>query len=368
MAANIRFIGRLYPRPAEETIMTPRELEEYRALRETIRERGTARVWIVLAGLTAWAALVIATTALAVLPDATFLPLLVLAATFEIVFLAPHRRRAGRPLHPGVLRRRGRRRLGARGDGVRPRVSRQRARPALWLLFLARHRSSTSSRRCSPQPAPVEWMVVGAVHALLIVRIAVARRQAARQRAIDLERFERLKATTRLPRERDRHEQRVLRALPGVGRIERLGQRVRVVAVAAAADGDRRNPQADRQVRVGRPLATAARVRPSARARRRGPPERSARCRTARRPDDRRRVSSSTVTMPGLPHRRFSSTTAASTAPVKLGVERRERRGRRRSQVDLHPRLERDRVHRRAAADPADVERRERPARHLELG
>jgi len=26
--------------------MTPRELEEYRALRHTIRERGTARVWI----------------------------------------------------------------------------------------------------------------------------------------------------------------------------------------------------------------------------------------------------------------------------------------------------------------------------------
>ena len=74
--------------------MTPRQLEEYRALRETIRERGTARIWVVLAGLTSWAGLAIATTALAVLPIATFLPLLVLAATFEIVF----------SLHTGVER------------------------------------------------------------------------------------------------------------------------------------------------------------------------------------------------------------------------------------------------------------------------
>src|SRR2546425_3769390 len=71
--------------------MTPRELEEYRALRETIRERGTARVWIFVVGLVAWAALVIATAALAALPVATLLPLLVLAGTFEAAF-SPHAR------------------------------------------------------------------------------------------------------------------------------------------------------------------------------------------------------------------------------------------------------------------------------------
>ena len=74
--------------------MTPRELEEYTALRETIRERGTARVWIFVAGLVAWAALVIATAALAALPVATLLPLLILAGTFEAVF----------SLHAGVER------------------------------------------------------------------------------------------------------------------------------------------------------------------------------------------------------------------------------------------------------------------------
>src|SRR5258706_8380613 len=74
--------------------MTSRELEEYRALRDTIRERGTARVWVFLAGMVAWGALTIATAALAALPVATFLPLLVLAAAFEGVF----------SLHVGVER------------------------------------------------------------------------------------------------------------------------------------------------------------------------------------------------------------------------------------------------------------------------
>src|SRR5947208_14124487 len=38
--------------------MTARELEEYRALRATIRERGTARVWIFVVGFGLWGGLV----------------------------------------------------------------------------------------------------------------------------------------------------------------------------------------------------------------------------------------------------------------------------------------------------------------------
>src|SRR5712692_8366964 len=74
--------------------MTPREIEEYRALRQTIRERGTARIWVFVAGLLGWAGLVIATAALAALPVATLLPLLVLAGLFEAVLV----------LHSGVER------------------------------------------------------------------------------------------------------------------------------------------------------------------------------------------------------------------------------------------------------------------------
>ena len=66
--------------------MTAREHEEYRALRATIRERGTARVCIFAGGIVAWAAVTIATAAMASTPLATLLPLLVLAAAFEVVF------------------------------------------------------------------------------------------------------------------------------------------------------------------------------------------------------------------------------------------------------------------------------------------
>ena len=66
--------------------MTRRELNEYRALRATIRQRGSLRVTLFLVILVAWAAVTIATAALAALPVATLLPLLLLAAGFEVVF------------------------------------------------------------------------------------------------------------------------------------------------------------------------------------------------------------------------------------------------------------------------------------------
>src|SRR6266852_6767987 len=95
-AADILHIGHIGARRSElkGPSMTPRDLEEYTALRETIRERGTTRVWMVLAGLTAWAGLTIATAALATLPVATLLPLLILATAFEVVL----------SLHTGVER------------------------------------------------------------------------------------------------------------------------------------------------------------------------------------------------------------------------------------------------------------------------
>src|SRR5437867_12947540 len=65
---------RLFREFAEERVMTPRELEEYRALRATIRERGTARIWIFVVGLLGWAGLVTATAALAALLVAPLLP------------------------------------------------------------------------------------------------------------------------------------------------------------------------------------------------------------------------------------------------------------------------------------------------------
>jgi hypothetical protein len=42
-------------------------------------------------------------------------------------------------------------------------------------------------------PTPIEWGVVGSLHLLFIVRVLLATRDAGRQRAIDLERFQTVK-------------------------------------------------------------------------------------------------------------------------------------------------------------------------------
>ena len=48
------------------------------------------------------------------------------------------------------------------------------------------------------RPVPVEWVFVGAIHLLFIARVAVARRQASRQRAIDLEHFQKTETVIQL--------------------------------------------------------------------------------------------------------------------------------------------------------------------------
>ena len=174
--------------------MTPRDLEEYKALRETIRERGTTRGWMVLAGLTAWAGLTIATAALATLPIATLVPLLILATAFEAVF----------SLHTGVERigryvqvffeeedSRGWEHVamaygGMFGGGGDP-IFASSFQIATVLNFIP---------AVFANPVPIEWAVVGSVHLLFIVRVALARRKAGRQRTIDIDRFRQLKQQT----------------------------------------------------------------------------------------------------------------------------------------------------------------------------
>jgi hypothetical protein len=67
---------------------------EYSSLRDTIRSRGSLRVIVVLAGITAWAAALIAVLAWLPNPIASTVPLVVLLTTFE----------AARTLHLGVER------------------------------------------------------------------------------------------------------------------------------------------------------------------------------------------------------------------------------------------------------------------------
>jgi hypothetical protein len=172
--------------------MTARELEEYSALRATIRERGTTRVWIALAGLAVWAALTVATAALATLPIASLLPLLVLAAAFEIVFA----------LHTGVERIGRYIQVFFEAPGERAwehtAMAFGRAFPGggsdpLFAPYFAMATVLNLVPAALARPVAIEWLVVGLPHLLFVVHLWRSRRRSAMQRAIDLERFEKLK-------------------------------------------------------------------------------------------------------------------------------------------------------------------------------
>ena len=186
-------------------VVTPRELEEYRALRATIRERGTARVWITLAGLIAWAALTLATAALAELPVASLLPLLILSATFEITFA----------LHTGVER------IGRYIQVVFEGEEADRGWEHCAMSYGRTFRAAGSDPLMATHfliatvfnfvpvllagPVPLEWGTVAAVHVVFIAGVLTARHSAAHQRSVDLERFQQLNAKTS-SRSRERHD------------------------------------------------------------------------------------------------------------------------------------------------------------------
>jgi hypothetical protein len=161
---------------------------EYGALRDTIRERGTARIWVFVVGLAAWAALVVATAALAAPPIATLVPLALLAAVFEGVFA----------LHVTVERI-GRYLAVAHADaweGTASQFGRPRGAIALDPLFVVPFLAALVINLYPLLPsAPTlqEIVFVAGSHALVAIRILWARAAAARQRAIDEERFVKIK-------------------------------------------------------------------------------------------------------------------------------------------------------------------------------
>ena len=173
--------------------MTPREVEEYKALRATIGQRGTARVWIFVAGAATWAAISVATASLLVTPLDTLLPLFVLAATFEAVFT----------LHVGVER------IGRYLQVFHETPDERACWESIAMAFGTPARGVSADPLfvvsfaiaailnfvpvAFASPVPAEIVGVGAFHLLFIVRLIGARRAAARQRAVDLARFKELK-------------------------------------------------------------------------------------------------------------------------------------------------------------------------------
>jgi hypothetical protein len=178
--------------------MTEREQVEYAALRATIRERGTARVYIFAAGLAAWGAIAVATAALASTPLAPILPLVVLVATFEAVFaLHVGVERVGRYLqvfYETAAPPRGGWEHAAMAFG-RPRGA--ATADALFSVPFLVAALVNIAPALILEPTRPELVLVGGAHALFVLRLLVARAAAGRQRAIDLARFQAMKHDTR---------------------------------------------------------------------------------------------------------------------------------------------------------------------------
>jgi hypothetical protein len=175
-------------RAGEERAVTPREQEEYRVLRETIRERGTARVWIAVVGVLAWAALLVVLLAFALPPVGTLAPLVALAATFEAV-LALHVgvERVGRYLfvfHDDHWER-------IAGDFGRP--ARALATDPLFCVVFIAAAIVNLTPMLATTPIVQEWVLVGGAHAAFVARVLRARGAAASQRQVDGARFGELK-------------------------------------------------------------------------------------------------------------------------------------------------------------------------------
>src|SRR5262245_681456 len=176
--------------------MTPTDFDEYNALRATIRERGTTRVWIVLIGTIGWAAVALVSAAVAAPPLLTLIPLLVLATTFEITFaLHTGVERVGRYIQvffeePGGIAGWEHRIMEFGRSGTR-RLSTDPLFARSFLLGVVLNFVTA----LSSGPLASEWVVLGFAHALLAARVLIARRQAAGQRAADLVRFREIRDT-----------------------------------------------------------------------------------------------------------------------------------------------------------------------------
>jgi hypothetical protein len=180
-------------RTAAESAVADREderayrLAEYQALRATIRQRGTARIVLLPAALTLWAALAIGTAAVITVALSTLIPLLALVAAFEGVFaLQVNVERIGRYLQvfhersntgwEHVAMEFGRRFPGASSDPLFARV----------FIFA----TSVNFFPAALGGEPWEAALVAVCHFAFIYRVRKAQSLAASIRAEDLRRFQ----------------------------------------------------------------------------------------------------------------------------------------------------------------------------------
>jgi hypothetical protein len=170
-------------------VETLRELE-FAALRATIRERGTVRLILTWATFGLWAGLLLAALVWTSVPAAFLAPLVVLAAGFETAFaLHTGVERVGRYLQ--VFFERNPDAPGSGGWETTAMTFGQRfpggPDPLFSVLFVL---AAVLNGVLAVGGAIVaEQIGVGLFHAVFVIRVIVAGRRAARQRAQDLERF-----------------------------------------------------------------------------------------------------------------------------------------------------------------------------------
>ena len=171
---------------------------EYLVLRKTIAQRGTVRPILALLGIGLWAVILIAVLALLPYPVAAAIPLLVLAATFEII----------RPLHFGAERI-GRylqvfyEEAGEPGRSLQDTPSWERVAMSFGAvpgvgghpLFVPTFFMATAINYLAvllPEPVAVEMGVMAIPHVAFLAWLLVADRAMRRQRQIELDRLRQL--------------------------------------------------------------------------------------------------------------------------------------------------------------------------------
>jgi hypothetical protein len=169
--------------------VTEQNQAEYQALRDTIRERGTARLCAVLVGLAAWGALAIALLLAELEGAITLVPFVVLAATFELnFFVHTGVERIGRYLQVFFEER-----AGAIGWETTAMSYGAKFPSGLDPLFSIVFAMAAALNFLSALPVAERrpgWIVLSFLaHLAFGYRIVSARKLARAQRALDLDRF-----------------------------------------------------------------------------------------------------------------------------------------------------------------------------------
>ena len=170
--------------------MTDLRQSEYEALRATIRERGTMRLCIVLGGLATWGALAVVLLITELSGAVTLLPFLVLAATLEInFFVHTGVERIGRYIQVFYEETNGSRGWETTAMNFGSKYPGTGLDPLFVTIFSASAAVNFLSALATATRRP-GWIVLSlAAHLVFAYRIVTARRLAAAQRALDLDRY-----------------------------------------------------------------------------------------------------------------------------------------------------------------------------------